>query len=57
MSSYILLRLRLLCVDRKHKLAVRDLEVRCCSEAGNSTGYKHEESMRANLEINLLHTA
>jgi len=38
-------------------MAVRDLQVSCCSEAGISAGYKHDESMRANLGIDSLQTA
>jgi hypothetical protein len=53
-SSYILLRLRLLCFDYKHELAVHDPQVSCWSEAGISTGYKHDEGMRENLGINRL---
>jgi hypothetical protein len=56
-SSYILLRLRLLCFDSKHDLAVRDLQVSCWSEAGISTGYKHDERLKENLGINRLQTA
>jgi len=55
-TSHILLRLRFLCFDYKHELAVRDLQVSSSSEAGISTGYKHDEGMKANLGINRLQT-
>ena len=54
MCSYILVRLRLACCNYKHELAVRDLQVSLGSEAGISTGYKHDEGMRANVGINTL---
>ena len=49
MSSYILVRLRLLCFFYEHDLAVRDPQVSCWSEAGISAGYKHDERMKENL--------
>jgi hypothetical protein len=55
-SSYILVRLRLACFDYEHELAVRDLQVTCWIETGNSTAYKHDEGMRTNLGINTLQT-
>ena len=50
-TSHILLWLRLLYFVYKHELVVRDLQVNSSSEAGISTGYKHDDGMNANLVI------
>ena len=57
MSSYILVRLRLACVDWEPALAVHDLQVSCWNEAGISAGYKNDKGMKANLGFNSLQNA
>jgi hypothetical protein len=56
-SSYILVRLRLACVDWEHALAVRDPQVSCWNEVEISTGYKNDKGMKANLGFNSLQNA
>jgi hypothetical protein len=53
---YILVRLRLACVDWEDALAVRELQVSCWSETGIPTAYKNK-GMKANLGFNSLQIA